>query len=149
MTHDKSHTAVPWREFSTAAPDLASRVANRFGANLHHVLGTIRADGSPRLSGTEVEITSEHLKLGMMPEARKRSDVDNDPRVEVHSAPIEDKLGSGDAKVSGVLRPLDEAGDISSFAVFITNVSLVRVDHDELVFDIWSPSRGITERRRQ
>ncbi len=43
-----------WAHLAREAPDLAARVRASFDANLHHVLGTVRASGSPRLSGTEV-----------------------------------------------------------------------------------------------
>ena len=45
---------MSWTTFSTDAPELADRIRARFEAHLHHVLATIRAYGSPRVSGTEV-----------------------------------------------------------------------------------------------
>ena len=69
------------------------------------IIGTIRADGAPRLSGTEVHVEDGQLRIGMMSDAHKLADVLRDPRVEVHSAPIELDLANGDAKVAGRLRP--------------------------------------------
>ena len=56
-----------WKDFAASAPMLADVVKARFGSNLHHVIGTVRADGSPRLSGTEVTIEDGEVSLGMMP----------------------------------------------------------------------------------
>lgn len=86
-----------WEQLKRQAPELASDIRGRFAANLHHILGTIRADGSPRLSGTEVRIASGELTLGMMPQSRKLSDVRRDPPVEIHCAPLEEDLARGDA----------------------------------------------------
>jgi hypothetical protein len=37
-----------WKQFAAEAPDLAYAVRARFEAAKHHVLATLRADGSPR-----------------------------------------------------------------------------------------------------
>ena len=41
-----------WSEFEAAAPELAARVRVRLDAHVHKTLATLRADGSPRISGT-------------------------------------------------------------------------------------------------
>jgi hypothetical protein len=142
---------VPWRSFADEAPALAGVIESRFAAHLHHVIGTIRADGAPRLSGTEVHVADGQLRIGMMPDAHKLADVLRDPRVEVHSAPIEVDLASGDAKVAGRLRPSGSppGGQPGSmFDLDIERVSLVRVDGDELEFTTWRPGRGVRTIRR-
>jgi hypothetical protein len=45
-----------WQEFTEQAPELAARAFERFEAHRHKTMATIRADGSPRISGTEVGI---------------------------------------------------------------------------------------------
>lgn len=90
-----------YADFTREAPDLAARVRARFEAHLHHVMGTLRADGSPRLSGTEARFFEGELYLGSMPGARKLADLRRDPRVALHAATVDVKLEEGDAKVSG------------------------------------------------
>lgn len=141
-----------WEQFERQAPELASDIRGRFAANLHHILGTIRADGSPRLSGTEVRIAGGELTLGMMPQSRKLSDVRRDPRVEIHCAPLEEDLARGDAKLSGVLIEMDSpAADVpgSYFRLLIGLASLVRVEDDQLAFTTWRPNRGKQTIRRR
>ncbi len=92
-----------WADIATADPDLAARVRHRFESNLHHVHGTVRPDGSPRLSGSEVSFDDD-VRIGMMPGSRKLADVLRDPRVEIHSTPLEDDLANGDARLTGRLR---------------------------------------------
>lgn len=139
-----------WKQVCDEAPELAASVRARFASNLHHVIGTVRADGAPRLSGTEVRIGDDEVQLGMMPDSRKLEDVRRDPRVEIHSAPLEEDLREGDAKLAG--RLLD-AGPVegqpgSAFTLDIERVGLVRVVDDELVLTTWTPGGGVRTTRR-
>lgn len=141
-----------WGDLGAEAPELAERVRGRFAANRHHVIATLRADGSPRLSGIEVAIDGEHLTVGMMPGSRKLADVERDPRVELHSAPLEDDLASGDAKVTGrlVAAPTPADGQPGRyFRLVIERASLVRVEGDELVITTWRPDEGQRVVRRR
>jgi hypothetical protein len=142
-----------WAAFATQAPTLAAAVRARFAANLHHVLGTVRPDGSPRLSGTEVRIDDHRVTIGMMPASRKLADVQRDPRIELHSAPLEHDLAEGDAKLTGRLVPVPppeaDHPDGHFFEVALELVSLVRVADDELVVTTWRPGRGLRETRRR
>lgn len=141
-----------WAAFSDAAADLAAAVKQRFAANLHHVIGTIRPDGAPRLSGTEVSFDDQHVRVGMMPSSNKLADVRRDPRIEIHSAPLEADLRAGDAKLAGVLvdaEPDRPAPEGAMFRLDLALVSLVRVEHDELVITSWRPGRGVREVRRR
>lgn len=138
-----------WAELEAAAPELAAAIRGRFAASLHHVLGTIRRDGSPRLSGTEVAIDDEEIRLGMMPGSHKLRDVRRDPRVELHSAPLERTLVEGDARLAGTL--VEDGGDESDGAFFrlaIQRAGLVRVVGRELEVTSWTPAGGPTVQRR-
>ncbi len=95
-----------WQEFTEAAPALADAVRARLTAHRHHVLATLRADGSPRVSGTEVETFRGLLVLGSMPGARKVWDLHRDPRYALHSNPGHHTMEGGDAKISGRAREL-------------------------------------------
>lgn len=139
-----------WDEFAADAPVLAAAVRDRFEANLHHVIGTIRPDGTPRLSGSEVTFGGGEVSIGMMAASRKLADVERDPRVEIHSAPIEDDLAGGDAKLAGRLRRTGTVGDDEgyTYALDMDRASLVRVDGDELDIAVWTPARGARTMRR-
>jgi hypothetical protein len=95
-----------WQDFERDAPDLARRVRARFDAHKHKMLATLRADGSPRLSGIETRFHRGELWLGMMAMSRKAMDLRRDPRLALHSATVDPDLGApdgtgGDARVSG------------------------------------------------
>lgn len=139
-----------WKRVCDETPELAASVRTRFAANLHHVIGTIRVGGAPRLSGTEVEIDDDEIRVGMMPRSRKLEDVRRDPRVEIHSAPLEEDLHGGDAKLAG---RLVEAGPVegqpgSAFTLDLERVSLVQVIDEELVLTTWRSGAGVTTTRR-
>jgi len=60
-----------WREVETAVPELADAVRACFEATKHQVVATLRKDGAPRVSGTEVDFSGDELQLGSMPGAVK------------------------------------------------------------------------------
>jgi hypothetical protein len=143
-----------WREFEGAAPELAARVRDRFAVGKHCTLATLRADGSPRISGTEVDFAGGELRIGSMPRARKAADLLRDPRLAIHSPtldPPEDPKGwPGEAKVAGraVSLPSDDAAH--HFAVDLSEVVLTHLDDggNQLVITSWHPGRGVTTVQR-
>ena len=69
------------------------------------MLGTLRADGSPRISPCELDFAAGHLIFGMMWQSRKALDLLRDPRCVLHTCTT-DRMGTeGDAKIYG--RALD------------------------------------------
>jgi len=50
---------MPWDAFEAACPELATLARERFAKDELVMLGTIRADGSPRISPCEVDIVRE------------------------------------------------------------------------------------------
>ena len=153
-----------WVEFERAAPELAAAIQRRFEANIHAVLATMRADGSPRVSGLETRFGNGDLWLAMMPDSRKADDLRRDPRFALHSDPDRD-LADGDAKVNGaalqVTDPSDLAQFVSSlesppppsgvglFRADVTDASLTRVEGDFLVIDSWRDGEEPCQRHRQ
>src|SRR3954453_18444165 len=95
-----------WRDVGQAEPEFAQRVRALFDAHRHKTIATVRADGSPRISGIEAVFEDGELTFGSMPNARKGTDLIRDPRFALHSATVDPVEGSeaqwpGEAKVSG------------------------------------------------
>ena len=140
-------TSTSWQTFRTEAPDLAARVEARFTAHKHHVMATLRRDGSPRVSGTEVELHGDDLFVGSMWQARKALDLLRDPRVAVHSNPGDHSMEGGDAKLSALATEVaddhpakqalrEDPAPPEPFHLFrldVTEVVLTEVDHEETV----------------
>jgi hypothetical protein len=95
-----------WRDVEQAEPEFAQRVRGLFDAGRHKTMATVRADGSPRISGIEVVFEDGELVFGSMPGARKGADLRRDPRFALHSATVDPVEGSeaqwpGEAKIYG------------------------------------------------
>ena len=142
-----------WSEFATAEPALARQVEERFRIRKHKTLATLRKDGSPRISGIEVEFADGELFLGMMPGSLKLHDLERDPRLALHS-PTEDppdgrpQAWAGEAKLAGVAVEVDAsalpvAGG-RRFRVDITEAVLTHLNEagDRLVVESWHPGKG-------
>ncbi len=152
---------VSWADFEQDASDLAQRVRARMESHRHVVMGTLRRDGSPRLSGMEAPIRSGHLWLAMTPGSLKASDLRHDPRFALHSAPDSERLPDGDARIAGIVAvadstqqaefiaghryPIEDPSSMELFTARIGRVVLVRVDGDRLLIESWTPSAGYTQ----
>ena len=151
-------------DFAQQAPELAAAVRARFEAGptaKHHVLATLRADGAPRVSGTEVAFRNGELFLGSMPDARKARDLQRDPRCAIHAHTGDSTMAGGDAKVSGrAVEVVDEptmaafrsdeqpAGPYHLFLLDLTEAILTTVTDDQLVVRLWRPGQPVRTTRR-
>jgi hypothetical protein len=120
---------VSWQEFTQAAPELAKQVRARFDAAGSHVLATLRRDGSPRVSGTEVDFTGRHIMVGSMLDARKARDLQRDGRFAIHAFPG----GSGDVKLAGVAIEVTDPAEIEAVQGNVQPCHLFRLDLAEAV----------------
>jgi Pyridoxamine 5'-phosphate oxidase len=135
-----------WAQFASAEPALASRVKERFAIRKHKTLATLRKDGSPRISGIEVEIASGELFLGMMPDSRKLRDLERDPRLAIHSPTDDPPEGNprgwpGEAKLAGyaleVEHPDSPVAGGRRFRIDITEAAVTHLNEagDRLVVE--------------
>jgi hypothetical protein len=97
---------VRWDEFEQACPQIARMARDRFAKDEIVMLGTIRPDGSPRLSPSELDFVAGRLVIGMMWRSQKALDLLRDPRIAVHSVPSDRMNPGGDIKLYG--RAVDE-----------------------------------------
>jgi predicted pyridoxine 5'-phosphate oxidase superfamily flavin-nucleotide-binding protein len=83
-----------WSEFEAAAPDVAAPARELIERWRYLLVGTIRRDGTPRISPVEAHFVEGHLILVMMARSLKAADVLRDPRI-VLNAPISDPADPG------------------------------------------------------
>jgi Pyridoxamine 5'-phosphate oxidase len=138
-----------WSEFEAAAPEFAVRVRALLGARKHLTMATLRRDGSPRISGTEIEFEDEQLRIGSMPDAVKAADLRRDPRVAIHGPTDDPREGNpagwkGEAKVAGTATEVDSGSSAHRFLIDIQEVVITRLNEagDRLVIESWNPARG-------
>ena len=91
-------------------PEFAARVRAAFDAHRHKFLGTLRADGSPRISGLEMAFVAGEPWLAGMPDSVKFADLRRDPRFALHSGSSEPDVWEGDAKLSGRAAEVTDPG---------------------------------------
>ena len=142
-----------WKDLEQAEPEFAARARRLFDAGRHKTIATLRADGSPRISGIECEFTDGELKFGSMPGSRKGADLRRDPRFALHGPAFHPQEGReaewpGEAKIAGravLAGPVDEgpAGDL--FLADICEVVITRLNPEAtlLVIESWTPQRGL------
>jgi Pyridoxamine 5'-phosphate oxidase len=143
-----------WGEFDAEQPALAANVRERFDVRKHKTLATLRTDGSPRISGIEVEFADGEIYLGMMPDSLKLRDLRRDPRLAVHSPTEDAPEGAeadwpGEAKIAGTAIAVDfpesPVEDGSRFAIDLAEVVFTHLNQagDRLVIESWHPGRGL------
>ena len=152
---------MQWEAFTQACPEIAGLARDRFVKDELVMLGTIRNDGSARVSPCEVDFAAGRLILGMMWRSRKALDLLRDPRVAVHSVPSDRMNPGGDVKLYGrvvdehdpavrqafhdeIMRRIDWAptGDHHVFSLDVERAAYVRFGDDEVILT-WDPDHGL------
>jgi hypothetical protein len=146
-----------WKDIEEAEPEFAARVRVLFDAGRHKTIATLRADGSPRISGIECELVDGELTFGSMTGSRKGADLARDPRFALHgptSHPGEgkDSEWTGEAKIAGraqsagaVTAEGEDGPDGESFVADISEVVVTGLNAEAtmLVIESWTPGRGL------
>lgn len=141
-----------WSEFERAEPEFAGRVRALLTSRKHLTMATLRADGSPRISGTEIQLGDGELRIGSMARAVKALDLRRDPRIAIHG-PTNDPPArkpaawKGEAKVAG--RAIEAETD--RFVIDLREVVITRLNDggDRLVIESWTPARGYRRVERE
>ena len=155
-----------WRDLEAAQPMLAAFIRERFDAHRHKTLATLRADGSPRISGVEVTFHDGEAWIGGMPGARKSADLRRDARVAIHSGSDDPPRFRGDARLAGLAIEVEDPavkmsfmaaagggppGPFDLFRLDIREASTVResVPADHLVLEVWRPGEPVRRFERR
>jgi hypothetical protein len=152
-----------WNDVLAEAPELGALVQQRFEATGLAFLATLRADGSPRITGIETAFFDGQLCMGSMWEARKALDLRRDARLALHAASVDKEVTDGDAKVAGrAVEVEDQAWKVAFakrfeeetgfdpeangpwhlFTVDVAEVSMVKPAGDHLDIDVWHPGHA-------
>jgi Pyridoxamine 5'-phosphate oxidase len=152
-----------WAEVESAAPDLTARARRLLDAHTHKTLATLRRDGSPRISGTEIRFADGELWLGSMWRSVKALDLQRDPRFALHSASIDPPDWTGDAKLAGRVEEITDPERVAEmnegappgpshlFRADVTELVVVRLGEpaDHLLIEAWHDGRGVSRRKRR
>lgn len=150
-----------WAEFEGQEPELAALGRERYARTGMAMLGTVRRDGSARVTPLEVFVVRGELMLGMMWQSKKALDLVRDPRVVVHSVVTAKEGTDGEFKLRGRAWDVIDVGlreaygdalwedqewrpeePYHLFAVDIEEVAYVVFEGEEKRVRVWRDARG-------
>jgi pyridoxamine 5'-phosphate oxidase-like protein len=154
-----------WRDLEAAAPEIARLGKERLDRARVALLGTLRTDGSPRISPVEPYLTQGHLLFGTMSWSMKTRDLLRDPRCVLHGVISDPNSGEGELKLYGRATEADEqirngcregwwaarpTAAASVFSLNITQATFISWDtkHGKMTVRRWSPQQGYRENSR-
>ena len=136
-----------WEEFEQLEPKLAQRGRAKLGEPGVVLVGTIRKDGSPRISPVEPLFWMSDLWLSMGWQTRKAADLQRDPRILVHNIVTTREGTGGEYKLRGRAAAEADARVHDSYAEAVVSqlgwqpepgrFHLFRVEIDEVTFIRW------------
>ncbi len=157
-----------WVEFESEAPELAQRCRALIEGFGYMLAGTVRRDGTPRISPVETHFVEGHLVVAMERGTFKARDVLRDPRL-VLNAPITDPHEPGaELKLRGLAVPVD-AGDLREaaadtieresgwrpptdwhiFWIDVEDAAHIAWHEGEMTMDRWRPGHAIERAERR
>jgi hypothetical protein len=107
---------VNWSQLERQQPRLARLGAERLIDPGVLLIGTIRQDGTPRLSAVEPYVMDGALWLSMLWGSTKAADLLRDPRILVHSIITNRDGGAGEFKLRGKARSESDVTTQRSYA---------------------------------
>jgi hypothetical protein len=163
-----------WGEFTVACPELAEIARRRLNERHLCLVGTLRADGWPRITPVEPYVVDDELMIGMMWRSRKAADLLRDPRIVVHTIVTDWEGIEGDVKLYGVAEDVrdhdrrvalfrtidaahgwqpdpDEPEDDSEYHIFALDIRRAGYTRfGETTWEAWSwdPERGLRTQER-
>jgi pyridoxamine 5'-phosphate oxidase-like protein len=143
---------VSWIALEAGAPDLARTGRERLQAAGVALLGTIRRDGTPRISPVEPYFLGGHLVFGVMG-SPKWDDLKRDPRCVLHS-PVKDSSGAeSEFKVYGRAVRTDDPALVQADSAWWSSrpresFEVFTIEIGEAVLVAWDPDFGRMQTRR-
>jgi hypothetical protein len=142
-----------------AAPEIARLGITRLNSAHVALLGTLRRDGSPRISPVEPYFAEGQLLIGAMAWSAKAADLRRDPRYVLHSVVTSPDSGEGELKLYGPATEADQdlrgaaahAWWLTSapdkavvFTLHIGRAVFVDwdINHGQMTIHRWSPRTG-------
>jgi hypothetical protein len=137
---------MSWRELEAGAPDLAREGWTRFARTNVAMIGTVRDDGSPRISPVQPYLLEGELVIGLML-SPKLDDLRRDARCVLHSSVSDINGAEGEFKVHGRAVETSKPSIADAPGTWWrgrepARVGLFTVDIDEAVLVTWSADQG-------
>ena len=154
-----------WQDLELGAPEIARLGRDRINAARVALLGTLRADASPRISPVEPYFVRGQLLVGAMTWSGKAADLLRDPRYVLHSAVTGPDSGEGELKLYGSAVEAGQelrdaaasawwvawpAGQATVFSLLIGQAVFIEWDigHGLMTVHRWSPESRYSQASR-
>lgn len=150
-----------WEQFEAGAPELAALARAEFERYGMALVGTLRNDGSPRISSVLPHVLEGELYLGMMWRSRKAVDLLRNPRLVLRNPVCTNRGDEVELSLHGQAveihdeavrgryvqdRPEWDKRDFHLFSVDIQSVGLVRYEAGEQHVKVWPRGTEFTRR---
>lgn len=154
-----------WLDVEQGAPRIAQAGRSRLDQARVTLLGTLREDGSPRISPVEPYFTDGQLIFGVMTWSGKARDLRRDPRCVLHTTLSGPDAGEPELKLYGLaaaasdplreacqqawwLREPRPAADV--YLLDMTEAVLIEWDlqRGQMTSTHWSPGHGLRQQAR-
>jgi hypothetical protein len=144
---------VSWQELEAGAPELARLGRARLERAGLALLGTLRSDGSPRISPVEPHLAAGELLFSAMARTGKAGDLRRDRRCALHSLVTETEGREGELKLHGRAEPVDERlRDAAPEAWWVgrppEDAEVYTLRLEQAFFLEWDTARGLMKIRR-
>ena len=153
-----------WQDLEASAPEIARLGKERLVHARVALLGTLRKDGSPRISPVEPYLSQGHLLFGAMSSSLKTRDLLRDSRCVLHSAVTSPDEAEGELKLYGdAVEADDQIRDScrgwwferprATATVFVLHVEQAAfvswdIERGQMIVRRWSAKRGYAEGAR-
>ena len=156
---------LDWRDVELGAPEIARLGTSQLSAARIAMLGTLRQDGSPRISPIEPSIVNGRLLVGAMTWSAKAADLRRDPRYVLQSTVTGPDSGEGELKLHGCAVEADpgiraevadawwSAQPLDKAFVFVLRIGQALfvawdIDRGMMAVHRWSPRDGYSHTAR-
>lgn len=159
---------VHWADFEAAAPEPSARIRELIERFRFVLVGTIRRDGTPRISPVEARIVGGYLMLVMITDTLKARDLLRDPRILLNSPITHPDDPNFEFKVRGrVIEVQDRALQMATadaieaasgwrpplnwhfFSIDIEDAAFITWEAGVMRMTHWTPERGLEQVSRR
>jgi hypothetical protein len=137
-----------WRDVELGAPELARLGMARLNSARVALLGTLRRDGSPRISPIDAHFAEGQLLIGAVARSAKTGDLRRDPRYVLHSVVTGPDSGEGELKLYGSVAEAGQslraaAADAWWLASALEEAVVFTLHIEQAVFVDWDIKPGL------
>jgi hypothetical protein len=144
---------MAWNALEAGAPELARLARERFEGVGIALLGSVRRDGSPRISPVEPSFAEGHLLFGAMSWSGKAQDLVRDPRCVLHSAVTDPDGSEGEVKLYGRAEEVEEGIREAPKAWWVARpreeARVFSLEVERALFVSWDAGRGVMKTLRR